>query len=82
MSQVWFECAPAPYDESKRPQTDEQVDAFIYQLNYDESVKSDVWRRFVVTRGKRKFVSWMNSSWFFKNFNSEQLKSVRAKFLN
>lgn len=73
----WFECAPSPMEESRRPQTKEEVNDFI--VNFD-TYRRDVWRRYVITKPERlRFISWMKDTWFFTNFTLDDLGRVRRQ---
>ena len=70
---MWFENASGNND---IPPSKEELDEFIENMKSDEELRRDVVRRFTLTRGRRKFISWMKISFFFKNASEDQLLAI------
>lgn len=67
---MWFECASSIEDEAP---TTEELDTFLEKAADDNDLVQQVYHRFVLTRGRRKFISWMKASFFFRNATDVQM---------
>ena len=65
---MWVECAKGHEDAP----TTEEVEAFLKEASFDDELIQQVYHRFVLTRGGRKFISWLGNTFFFRNATKEQ----------
>lgn len=70
---MWFECASCNEDV---PPTTEELEDFIRKASSDSKLAKEVYHRFALTRGRRKFISWMGVTFFFRNATKDQLQRM------
>jgi hypothetical protein len=81
---MWFECAPGceivdnKIVQATPPSTD-QVQEWIGLLASDQVLKSEVFHRFILTKGNCKsLASWSKRQFFFRNATPEQLSTISS----